>query len=95
MKPIEHGGEVYLVSPRGETDWVRNLRAAGAGELRRRSGAKSFDAAEVPDAAKPPIIGAYLRRYGWFPAVRAPFKALPEPSQHPVFLITPASDDIR
>lgn len=26
-------GKRYLVSPRGQSDWVRNLRAAGEGEL--------------------------------------------------------------
>jgi deazaflavin-dependent oxidoreductase (nitroreductase family) len=30
---LELDGEHYLVSARGETGWVRNLRAAGGGEL--------------------------------------------------------------
>ncbi len=30
---LELDGERFLVSPRGETDWVRNLRAAGSGEI--------------------------------------------------------------
>src|SRR5215212_2924861 len=53
---LELDGEQYLVSARGETDWVRNLRAAGGGELeysRRR--AQSFTVVEVPDEEKPRV----------------------------------------
>ena len=35
VPPFEYGGARYLVSGGGETHWVRNLRAAGQGELRR------------------------------------------------------------
>lgn len=56
-------GERYLVSPRGRTQWVRNLRAAGDGELRLGGRAERFAAAEVADADKPPILRAYLRRW--------------------------------
>ena len=31
---LEHEGRRYLVAPRGEAQWVRNLRAAGTGQLR-------------------------------------------------------------
>src|SRR5689334_2888955 len=31
---LEVDGTTYLVAPRGVTQWVRNLRAAGSGELR-------------------------------------------------------------
>src|SRR5204862_741468 len=31
---LAHGGHRYLVAPRGETQWVRNLRASLGGELR-------------------------------------------------------------
>ena len=82
-------GVRYLVSPRGESQWVRNLRAAGGGRLQRRSHAVDFVALELAPSERPPVIRAYLRRYGWFPPVWAQFKALPEPSQHPVFRITP------
>jgi deazaflavin-dependent oxidoreductase (nitroreductase family) len=51
---LELDGERYLVAPRGETEWVRNLRAAGSGQLqygRRRI--EPFTVVEVPDAEKP------------------------------------------
>lgn len=55
----------YLVSPRGATQWVRNVRAAGTASLRvgRRIQEYRFD--EVGDAAKPPILRSYLRRWKW------------------------------
>ena len=35
-KPFEYASDRYLVSGRGQTQWARNLRAAGRGELRTR-----------------------------------------------------------
>jgi deazaflavin-dependent oxidoreductase (nitroreductase family) len=78
-------GRGYLVSARGETDWVQNIRAAGGGEIRRGSRVEPFTAAEIPDQQKPPIIQAYLDRWGY--QVNAYFKALPDPADHPVFRI--------
>jgi deazaflavin-dependent oxidoreductase (nitroreductase family) len=56
-------GARYLVAPRGHTQWVRNLRAAGEGELRLGRRGERFRATEVPDDDKPPILRAYLRRW--------------------------------
>src|SRR5689334_17145799 len=56
VNPLELNGRRYLVAPRGETDWVRNLRAAGTGELRLGGKAEAFRATELPDAEKPPIL---------------------------------------
>jgi hypothetical protein len=54
----------YLVAPRGETQWVRNLRAAaGNGELALGKKIEPFHAVEVGDADKPPILRAYLKRW--------------------------------
>jgi deazaflavin-dependent oxidoreductase (nitroreductase family) len=53
----------YLVAPRGETQWVRNLRAAGTGELRVGKRVEAFRGVEVADAEKPPMLRAYLRRW--------------------------------
>ncbi len=85
---LEADGERYLVAPRGETDWVRNLRAAGGGQLRYgRRRTETFAATEVPDEEKPLIIEAYLQRWGG--QVRSQFEALPDPADHPVFRIEP------
>jgi len=56
-------GTQYLVAPRGETQWVRNIRVAGGGDLilgRRR---QSIKVTELTDADKPPILRAYLKRW--------------------------------
>lgn len=56
-------GARYLVWPRGQTPWVRNLRAAGGGELRVGRRVEPFQAVELPDGDKPPVLRAYLRRW--------------------------------
>lgn len=57
-------GARYLVAPRGETQWVRNLRAAGEGRLLLGHRGESFRAQEiVGDAEKVPILRAYLARW--------------------------------
>lgn len=58
-------GRRYLVAPRGHTQWVRNLRVAGTGELRLGRKAEVFTAVEVPDVDKVPLLRLYLRRWGW------------------------------
>lgn len=61
---LTHEGARYLVAPRGHTQWVRNLRAAGGtGELRLGSRTEVFTADELADADKPDVLRAYLRRW--------------------------------
>jgi deazaflavin-dependent oxidoreductase (nitroreductase family) len=80
---LERDGQRYLVAPRGDTHWARNLRAAGHGELRTRRGAEASTAVELSDSEKAPIIEAYVARWG--SQVKSQFKQLPDPAQHPVF----------
>ena len=56
-------GVRYLVAPRGETQWVRNLRVAGQGELRVGRRTEAFAATEIDNEAKPSILRAYLKRW--------------------------------
>jgi deazaflavin-dependent oxidoreductase (nitroreductase family) len=61
---LTHDDTKYLVSPRGITQWVRNLRAAdGHGELHLGRRAEPFHATEIDDADKPAILRAYLKRW--------------------------------
>jgi len=60
---LEIGGARYLVAPRGETEWVQNIRAAGGGELRLGRTREVIRVEELPDDAKPPILSEYLRRW--------------------------------
>lgn len=62
---LSFDGSLFLVSPRGETQWVRNLRAMGSGELRLGRGKRLFRAAEIEDESKPPILRAYLSRWSF------------------------------
>ncbi len=81
--PVDVEGVRYLVSPRGETDWARNLRAAGEGELQSRKETQAFRATELPVAERPPVITAYRAVAGR--AVRSFFEKMPDPGDHPVF----------
>ena len=79
----------YLVAPRGETQWVRNLRASG-GEAtlllgRRR---EPFTATELPDDEKPPLLRAYLKR--WKAEIGVFFKGVgPDSSDEELLRIAP------
>jgi deazaflavin-dependent oxidoreductase (nitroreductase family) len=85
----------YLVAPRGETQWVRNMRLAGGGELRVGRRVEAFTANEIGDDEKPPILRAYLKRWKmevgvFFDGVDgdAPDSELQRIApDHPVFLI--------
>jgi deazaflavin-dependent oxidoreductase (nitroreductase family) len=58
-------GTRYLVAPRGHTQWVRNLRAAGNGRLLLGRRAEPFSAVEMSDEEKPPLLREYLRKWKW------------------------------
>jgi deazaflavin-dependent oxidoreductase (nitroreductase family) len=90
-------GTRYLVAPRGETQWVRNLRVAGEGRLLLGRRGESFSAVELTDVdVKAPILRAYLKR--WKAEVGVFFDGVgPDSSEeqlrvaaakHPVFRLT-------
>ncbi len=81
--PVEHEGARYLVSTRGESDWVKNLRAAGAAEIRRKGESQTVSVTELPVEERPPVIAAYRAKAGR--EVERYFKQLPDPADHPVF----------
>jgi hypothetical protein len=83
--PVAHEGARYLVSPRGETDWVRNLRAAGGGHLGPWKKTRPIRATELSVAERPPVIAAYRAVAGR--AVKSFFEAMPDAADHPVFRI--------
>jgi deazaflavin-dependent oxidoreductase (nitroreductase family) len=59
------GEERYLVAPRGHTQWVRNLRAAGEGYLLLGRKRERFSARELADDEKEPVLRAYLEKWKW------------------------------
>jgi deazaflavin-dependent oxidoreductase (nitroreductase family) len=60
---LDYDGHRYLVSARGEGQWVRNLRVAGTGELRVGKRAEAFRGRELADEEKVPVLRAYLKRW--------------------------------
>jgi deazaflavin-dependent oxidoreductase (nitroreductase family) len=65
VNPFELDGRTYLLAPRGTTQWVRNLRAAGEGELRSGRKVRHFRAEEVPDSEKLPLLRLYMEKWAW------------------------------
>jgi deazaflavin-dependent oxidoreductase (nitroreductase family) len=96
VNPLTFDGERYLVAPRGNTQWVRNMRAAGGGELRVGRRAERFTATELPVEQRPRVLRAYLQRWkfevgAFFQGVgpdAAEDKLLEIAPDHPVFRIT-------
>jgi deazaflavin-dependent oxidoreductase (nitroreductase family) len=96
---LTYDGRRYLVAPRGHTQWVRNLRVAGGGELRVGSKIERFTATELADEQKPDVLRAYLKRWKFevgvfFDGVDAnasDAKLLEIAPGYPVFLIESAS----
>jgi deazaflavin-dependent oxidoreductase (nitroreductase family) len=97
---LELDGHEYLVSPRGETEWVKNVRASG-GQLALILGRKrqSFKATELSGDDQIRVIRAYLKK--WKFEVGAFFDGLgPDASdeqfraaahKHPAFSLEAAS----
>ena len=91
LSPIGVDGTRYLVSFGGVTDWIRNLRAAGGGELRRKGGAEAFTAVEVNGTERERVIAAYLARFGPIrrdlDPIKRDFDRLPAAADHPAFRV--------
>ncbi|MEU6992204.1 nitroreductase family deazaflavin-dependent oxidoreductase [Streptomyces sp. NPDC046465] len=98
VNPYTHDADrgQYLVSARGHSQWVRNMRVAGGGELRVGRKVRTFTAVELPDAEKVPLLRGYLEQWGWevnqyFQGVTAKSsdaEILAAAPDHPVFRIT-------
>ncbi|TAK70014.1 MAG: deazaflavin-dependent nitroreductase [Actinomycetota bacterium] len=84
---LRYDGQEYLVAAYGDTEWSRNLRAAGRGQLTRSGRTQQFSVVEIPVGERPPLLSAYRREFGKRPTVERTFHALPDPADHPVFLI--------
>jgi len=101
VSPIEVDGERYLVAPRGTTQWVRNIREAGEGELRLGRKRERIVVQEIDDDAKPAVLRPYLRE--WESEMKKFFSGVGpdapedtirrEAEDHPVFRIA-ASEEL-
>ena len=63
--PLSFNGRRYLVSPRGETQWVRNIRVSRRARLTLGRKTETVRVEEVADREKPPILRAYLKEWAW------------------------------
>ncbi len=96
---LVYQGDQYLVAPRGTTEWVRNLRAGGEGELRVGRRVERFKATELADSEKPEILRAYLKRwraevgvfFGGVDAKASDDELLRIAPDHPVFRLEPVT----
>jgi hypothetical protein len=85
--PIDHGGARYVVSTRGESQWVKNVRSAGTVELRERGRSQRFTAVEIAVAERSPVLDAYRATAGRM--VETYWKRLPDAADHPTFRLDP------
>jgi deazaflavin-dependent oxidoreductase (nitroreductase family) len=92
---LEHNGERYLVSYRGESEWVRNLRAARVATLTRRKRTETVQVVEVPMAERGGLLEIYRARYGKMPTVAPVLRKLPHPADHPIFRILTTSAELE
>ncbi len=85
--PFEWHGTRYLVSPRGETHWVRNLRAAGEADLRTRRRLEHIHVVELDGTERDAVVKTYADTITC--NCRRSMEMLPDPADHPVFRIQP------
>jgi deazaflavin-dependent oxidoreductase (nitroreductase family) len=62
---LTYSDSPYLVAPRGQTQWVKNIRVAGGGELRLGWRKRAFTVTELADEDKPEIFRLYLKKWAW------------------------------
>lgn len=58
-------GREFVVAPRGNTQWVRNARAAGTVQTGPAWHRRTVSISEVADEAKPALLKRYLDRWYW------------------------------
>ena len=87
--PFEWNGTRYFVSPRGETHWARNLRAAGEADLRTRRGLEHVRVVEIDGAERDAVVKTYASTITC--NCRRSMELLPDPADHPVFRIEPTA----
>jgi len=79
----EVDGVKYLVSTRGETEWVKNVRAIPDVLV----GDQKYVATEIPVEQRAPILAVYKPKAG--KVVDGYWRELPDDADHPVFALTP------
>jgi deazaflavin-dependent oxidoreductase (nitroreductase family) len=86
------GDERYIVSAFSGADWVKNVRAAGTGSLRRGRRAEAVRLVEVPDTERDPVLRAFLQQVPGgvrFFESSEPDAVVAAASRYPVFHVIP------
>ncbi len=65
INPLSLAGQRYLIAPRGETQWVRNIRVSRTGRITLGRKTETVHVEEIADTEKPPILRAYLKEWAW------------------------------
>ena len=96
VDPLDLNGQRYLVCARGNSNWVRNSRAAGEITLVRAMRRRRYAARELPADLRPPILKAYLDRFAsevqrFFPVPKgSPVEVFNDLApRYPVFALQP------
>ena len=96
---LELDGRRYLVCARGNSNWVRNARAAGEVVLARAMRRRRYAVRELPAGLRPPVLKAYLDRFAaevqrFFPVPKgSPAEAFGDLApRYPVFELLPQDE---
>lgn len=66
VNPLDFEGQRYLIAVRGESNWLKNARAAGEVSLHRGRNHADWTVTDVTDRdLKIRLMQAYLQRWGW------------------------------
>jgi hypothetical protein len=82
VTPLVYKENTFLVAPRGETQWARNLRKNDKGKLTIKGRTRNFSATEISNNLQKEIVAEYQKKV---PAVKSQFDTLPNPKDHPTF----------
>lgn len=99
--PVQVDDDVWLVSPFGDVDWVRNLRANGELQLHRGDERRTYLARELDPVEAVPVLHTYLSmpserfvRHHFDVSKRSTAAEIEtEAPRHPTFALTPLTHD--
>ena len=99
---VSFRGVRFLVAPRGRTQWVRNVEASNQVVFKRGSSTERCRLRPLADADKPPVLHAYVEKYGsvvqrYFPvpAGSLPGAFAPIAARYPVFELSATDTEAR
>jgi len=86
--PLEHDGSLFVVSTRGESEWVKNVRVAGKVRLGQKGQFETYATTEVPADGRADILAAYRKKAGR--ELTGYWKKVPGAADQPTFKLTPS-----